>query len=89
VRASDAGRLRAEERGEPLRERGALFDLRRVAAPVEDGKLGAGDQPRDLLGLVDRADPIVPSDRNQRRRGDPWLYAWTSVSSTPSLVSIA
>jgi hypothetical protein len=59
-----------QQLAEGLRERLALFHLRGVAASLEHGQRRGGDQPVDLLGLVDGTDPVVPSHRDQGRTGD-------------------
>src|SRR5690242_10074 len=42
----------------------------RMAAVLEDAQVGAGNQPRDLLGEFRWADPVMPSCHHQRRRSD-------------------
>src|SRR5262249_27547861 len=60
----------AEEGGEAPGEGVALLDLWRVAALLEDGQLRVRNQRVDLLGLLDRADPVVSPDRDERRTAD-------------------
>src|SRR5262249_23783761 len=69
-RRSRRRRCAVEEGREALDESRALLDERRLATPLEDGELRSRHERVDLLGLIDRADPVVPPDGDESRASD-------------------